>query len=72
MNDINEPQKSLIDESIITFADQSLISKIDESPQKSLIEENKAITIMDGDDYLDAPPKNTYEKLDSIIKMSNG
>ena len=43
MNDINEPQRSLdeIQESVITFAEQSLISRIDYSPNKSLIEESK-------------------------------
>lgn len=74
MNDLAEPQKSIdtLQESAITFADQSLISKI-ESPQKSLIEESRAIHIEDhGEDHLDKEAKrNKYEKLDQIIKNNN-
>ena len=55
MNDINENQRSLdeIQESVITFAEQSLISKIEDSPNKSLIEESKTISMPNQDDHLD-------------------
>ena len=72
---IAEPQKSIesLQESTITHNQESKLSKLT-SPQKSLMDENRAVNVQDMSfDPLDNPPQNlsTLNKLDESLSKNN-